>query len=328
LRRDDDFGYIYDESSLPYLVEEFVASAAVEIAITPTSPATEHLDELHPALRSRVVIIDGDQRVGEQVAAFLEPIGDEFHFALRNSNRELHFTSTSDPALRNTIGELFYHLYDFLLGAEYRLQIDVDIGKMQSTVRSLRALARNPLARTNLATLEGVLGTYRPVTITSLALKSAATDNQVERFRTFVEDTRYQAVSRDAGLLGVPEEADRAVTLIQRGLRRLVQHPLFKSVAGLASKPISKTTHLDVDTASFVEALLPKRYVPPIVSLASAYERAEEIWRSQRPPFAESNKIVATIGNGWTEIGDYPQPSILDFSTRLNDGSSAPSNTR
>lgn len=126
LRRGNDLGRLYDKSSLPFLVEEFVASAAVDIAVTATSPAVEHLGELPAALRSRVVLIDEDGRVGKQLAAVLEPLGDEFHFSFTESLREIHTTTSTPEPLRPVIGALLYSLYDFLLGAEYRLQVDID----------------------------------------------------------------------------------------------------------------------------------------------------------------------------------------------------------
>src|SRR6266545_6451738 len=95
LRRGPDLGYVYDRSSLPYLIEEFVAVSAVDIAVTATSPVVQHLDELHPILRQRVVVVDSDGRVAEQVAAILEPVGNELLFEFKTAKRELHLDPKS-----------------------------------------------------------------------------------------------------------------------------------------------------------------------------------------------------------------------------------------
>lgn len=134
-----------------------------------------------------------------------------------------------------------------------------------------------------------------------------------------MEDVSYRRVSRDAGLLGVPEDGDRAVVLIQRGLTKLVRQPLFKPVAKVASKLISKASPFDVEASSLVEALLPKRYLPPIVPLDAAYARAEAQWVKQREPFVASERSVSIMGEGWVEIEGEPQPSILDFSRGTDD---------
>jgi hypothetical protein len=313
LRRGDDLGILYDKSSLPYLVEEFVASAAVDIAITATSPAVEHLDGLHPTLRSRVILIDTDGKVGKQLAAILEPVGSEFEFRFSESLTEIHATPKTPIVVREVLGELLFNLYDFLLGAEHRLQVDVDLPKLQHAVATLRENARSPEARANLAVLQAAFVNYRPVRIASLALQSAATDQQIERFKRFVEDTTYQRVSRDAGLLGVPEDGDRAVVLIERGVKKLVSMPLFKPISAIGSKLISKASALELDAADLVQALLPKRYLPPIISLTHAYARAEALWAKQREKFVETDATVKMIGEGWIELEDEPQPTVLDF---------------
>lgn len=312
VERGGDLAQVYDQSSLPYLIEEFVASAAVNIAVTATSPATLHLQELPPTLRPRVVVVDEGGAVMKQVAAILEPLAAEFHLDFTQSGR-VSASLQTPPAVLVALGPFVPTLYDFLLGVQYRLQVDVDLSLMQEALRIFREHARDSESRARLAVLQGAFGSYKPVKIASLALQSGATDEQLERFKWFIEDVTYQHVSRDAGLLGVPEDGDRAVQLIARGFATLAKKPLFKPIVTIGSKLIAKATTVDVDAENLISALLPKRYLPPIIPLSSAYARAEALWRSQREPYRETDLTIAAIGPGWRDAADEAQPGVIDF---------------
>jgi hypothetical protein len=313
VQRGGYIGRVYDRSSLPFLIEEFVASAAVEIVITAGSPAALHVNELPAVLRSRVAVVDDDDSVRKQVAGILAPVGAEFGFSIDVAKGSLTGDSRTPRELVPAIGYLIGPLYDLLLGARYRLQIDIDLERAKASTALLRSAARTPEARANLAVLHSVFASYKSVAIPSLALASAATDEQMERFRWFVEDVTYQHLSRDAGLLGVPEDGDRVLQLLARGIAKLVKKPLFKPFATMASKAISKATPVDVDAGSLAEALLPLKYLPPIIPLDAGVERAEGLWRAQRGPFVETPLTIAAIGGGWHEVPDLPQPSLGDF---------------
>lgn len=319
VERGDRLFQVFDSSSLPYLVEEFVASAAVDIAITATSPAVQHLNDLPAPLRSRILVVDEDGSARKQVAAILEPVGAEFHFAFSDSNGAVSASLRTPPAVLTSLGVLLPALYDFILGARYRLQVDVDLTLVREALGIFRSHARSPDARAHLAMLEGVFGSYKPVKLPSLALQSAASDEQIERFKWFVEDVTYLRASRDAGLLGVPEDGDRALQHLERGLKKLVKKPIFKPIAALTSKLISKATPLDLDASGLVEAFLPTKYLPPIIPFGTAYSRAEAYWRTQRGPFVETAATIAIIGDGWREAPDEAQPDLADFrQTRFN----------
>lgn len=318
LRRKDGFAWYYDASSLPYLIEEFIAASAIRIAVTAKAPGVDHLDSLPAILRSHVIVVDKEREAGKAVAAMLDPLANEFQFIFEEPPGHLAASKAVSPAVNEALGTLLPMLYDFFLGAEHQLQIDIDLPLMKKTLSFLRASARTPESRTHLAMLEGVFGSYKEVEVSSLALKSAATDAQVEHFRHFVEDVAYQRASRGAALLGVPEDGDRALQMIKRGLAAVIRKPFFKPLVNLTSFALWRATPVSGATEDLVQELLPIRYYPPILQLDRTYDLAKAQWAAQRAPFVETEELVALLGAGWTEISGVDQPTELDFAKRGN----------
>jgi hypothetical protein len=317
VQRGEYLGRVYDRSSLPFLMEEFVASAVVEVVVTAGSPAALHLNELPDVLRSRVSVVDTTS-VRKQVAGLLAPLGAEFGFALDVASGSLSGNTPTPHEIVPVVGHFIGPLYDLLLGAQFRLQVDINLEQMKALLTTLQSFARSAEARGHLANLRGILSTYKSVKMPSLALTTAATDDQLERFRWFVEDVTYQHLSRDAGLLGIPEDGDRVLQRLERGVAALVKKPLFKPFAKAASKLISTAAHVEVDAGDLAVALLPTKYLPPIIPLDTAYARAEALWRSMRGPFVETDRTIAAMGSGWRETADLPQPSLGDFAGFLS----------
>lgn len=316
LVRGKDVGFFYDESSLPYMIEEFIASSAIQIALTAKSPGIEHLRKLSPILRDHVIVVDKKREAGRKVAAIMEPLATEFHFVFEEPPGQLTASTAIPPALNELLGELLRMLYDFFLGAEHRLQIDLDLVLMKRTLSTLRASAKSSEARLYLAMLEAVFASYKHVSVSSLALKSAASDEQVEHFKHFAEDIEYQRASRGAGLLGVPEDGDRAIQMIKRGLTAVARAPLFKPLVNLTSFVLFRVTPLSDDTRQLVKELMPIRYFPPILSLKQTYVLAEAQWTAQRSAFKESEESIQVIGEGWREQPGIGQPNEIDFARR------------
>jgi len=90
-----------------------------------------------------------------------------------------------DLMIERAIFCLESNLYALLLGFRYGLQIDADIQRMQVAIESLSRSAKNPLSRTHIAVLKGVLSTYENQEVGTIILKSFAPNRMVDIFEAW-----------------------------------------------------------------------------------------------------------------------------------------------
>lgn len=305
----------YDPGSLPFLVDELIAMATVEIVVTPTSPAALAHDKLAPAIRKRVRVLSTASQARRRLEGFLSPLNAELGSEIRSQN--IHIPLRVPQPVRRAVGVLYFFLYDFLLAMEHQLQVEIDLPALMKALTVLRSSLETPEARAHIAQLEGIFSTYVPTEIPKIELVSITTKDHWRVFERFVEDAAYNEVARSASLLGIPAKLDRATTLLRRAIQDLVSRRGFQSVARLGTKVISTATSLP-DASDLIPELRPKGdFIPPIVSLEQGYAQAARHWRLHRTPFVESDESLALLGPGWVDDGSESQPSFLDFAHRV-----------
>jgi hypothetical protein len=302
----------YDPSALTYLISEFVALSAVEIAISPRSPARLFLSQLPAQLADRVVLLDKNGEVRREHAAILQPLIDEFGLRLTDDGL-LEIPGTAPPQLSPALRIVHPGLFDFLLAGRYHTQLELDVEGLIKAADVIRKTSRVPEVLAFFSSFIGVLSTYRALEAPSLALVSTSTEQLQQQFKALVEDTAYRRLSASAAFLGVPADATRALRLMSRGVSAILKRPWLSQSAKAATKAILTSTGLptpDVDVAGLV---IPSGYFPPIVSFGEAYARAETWWRSRRLPAAEIELYDRLTRDGFTERLDAAQPTFAEM---------------
>jgi hypothetical protein len=319
---DGDPAVWFDARSVGYLSAELVALSATDIALAGSSPAIHFLPALPRVLRDRVVVLDQD-KVAAQVDAFLKPAAREFGLSGLVAG---HVSGPSDmpPEFIDALGPLLPGLYDFLLGATYKLQIELDVPRVQAAARAIRRLAVDQDTIAHMAAFEGVLNTYQASPVPSLQLVSAASKEQEQRFQYLIEDLAYRNLSEDAAMLGIPADFERAVQLMGRAIQALLKRPALAKCATAASKALLASQGLngklaDAFDLDLAKALLADKYFPPIVSLNAAYDQALVEWSSTRLPADQVPEYAPLLAKGWVEQPDAPQPSMDHFQAQPPD---------
>ena len=103
----------YDPGSLPFLVDELVAMATVEVVVTPTSPAAVAHEKLAPAVRKRVRVLSTASLARRRLEGFLSPLNVELGSELRSQT--IHVPRRVPQPMRVAVGVVYFFLYDFLL---------------------------------------------------------------------------------------------------------------------------------------------------------------------------------------------------------------------
>jgi hypothetical protein len=273
-----------DGSGLQFLVEEFIALGAIEVAVDACSSISNVVGQLPRAYKKRVIIVNKREKVSKKLKGFLNPIADEFDLKFCPPNSMSGNRKTPEKVLTAAYG-LQRSLYWFLMALDYKLQVDVDLTSMKNDIGTLRQLSRNPDSRANLAVLSGILETYNPITYSSLSLHSTAPSQLVQVFQEFAQDEAYREISAQAHLLGFPAHARKAVVNIGRLSREFVTKSPFKQIVNLSSKLISAATSLPLPDADSVASLVRDAYLPPIIPLKKAIQKAKETWEEVNPSF-------------------------------------------
>jgi hypothetical protein len=301
----------YDAQSFQYLIEEFVALSAVEMAVTATSPALSSIDDLPAVFRDQIKVVDRNGRERAETAAFLKPCCQEFGLAFR-ADGAFQLPQDLPPGLRLAIGRLIPGVYDFLLAANHRLQADINLPELKDAVEGMKAASSDPDARAHLSTFLGVLNSYQPVTIPSAELVTTAPFEHQTRFKELIEDLAYRNLSENAALLGMPADAARAIQLMERWLRKLSSKRAFARTIKATSKVIFGSRGINGPDLDLAGLFVPRGYYPPLVAFDDALSRAEALWRKMRRPASEDPAFADVLNAGWVEIpGD--QPSMDDF---------------
>jgi hypothetical protein len=302
----------YDPASLSYVVEELVSLSALEIAITPLSPARFYLNDLSPILRQRVVVLDENNEARDEMRAFLGPIFREFGLTV-NAMGVAGERDRNPKDLIDAMAVILPATYDFFLAARNRVQFEVDIARFRHSLEIVKRHSSDADARAHIAAMLGVLNTYHKVQAPSLFLASAATQVHEQQFRDLVEDLAYRSLSEDAALLGIPADVKRAVRLMGRALERVMKIPLLAAGARAGTKAVLAGSGLKGVDLDLANVIAPRGYFPPIVSLSAALTRAEPTWRSQLRPAFQLGLYPKLSREGFVEQPIMRQPTMEDF---------------
>src|SRR5262245_41349357 len=102
-------------------------------------------------------------------------------------------------------------MLDFFLAMEHNAQLDIDLASLRESCAAVRAAARNPTLRANIAAFEGLLSTYGPMEAGALQVVPTARPDLIRLFDEMVEDVAYSQFASNAARYGVREKWRRAM---------------------------------------------------------------------------------------------------------------------
>jgi hypothetical protein len=277
--------HMSDGSILQFMVEELIRLGVIDIAINWRSQLSRVVDSLPDTFRRRIVLVDVEDACTAKSRALMLPIFEEFGVEADNDLiRYSHSPSLSDR-LALSIINLTEGLRTFLVGLDYQLQVDVQVGHMQEDIRKILTVSRDPLSRASLTTLEGILNTYEPQTIDGIALKSTAPNRLIAVFDDLVHDGSYRQFSSNTKALGRPQQLAFYIRRVRDAARNVLVSPNLKSLVKPGQRVLLASGHLPEVESELYEDILQTRYLPTVVSLREPVQRAKKTWRSIRPPF-------------------------------------------
>lgn len=274
-------GATADGSSFPFIIEEFLAVAATQIAIPQQSVAQGFVDVLPEDMRRWVEVVDETGIVSRRREVIFSPIAEELGLAMRGPS--IAFRGNNPGEVENWAASLYFQLYPFLLGLEHRLQVDVDIDAMKKALELLRNRLRSQKARIVAAALTGLLSEYRSMSVPGLVRVATPNAMLVSQFEDYLEDELYQAVSEGTFQLGFPERIAEARRRLGRLTKALVRGKTWKGIWKAGNYALTASTQLPpVDLDVFPNAN--DRYLPPVASFRELIDRAESNWKRVGPP--------------------------------------------
>ena len=278
---------VRDASSFPFMIEEIVSCGAIDIAILSHAFSVAALKRLPPILRQRIKIIDSDLRVAKTDRVIREPISHAFGVKRRGVG--ITFEKKLPRDVEEALVYLEFSWYHFLVGLEYALQIDVDVNHLRQVLARLRAATRNLEARAVLATFSGVLATYQSSNVGAVTMLPSNAIQLAETFQRLIEDETYRSLSRQFHAMGFPQRLVAGAERIAVLTKRLVRKTAFKNVLNIGSIAVTAATQTPLPESDLGERLLRKRYLPPIVSLSPAMNRARQAWLVSGEKFESLN---------------------------------------
>jgi hypothetical protein len=195
------------------------------------------------------------------------------------------YPANMQEGLGHAISSLYWTLDTFLIGLFNKVQIDIDLAAFLGAAATVRHASRNMMLRTTLASLEGVLRTYRAYDSPAIVARPAAQLELITLFNQLVEDSAYVAASKQASALGIPGRLHRALVLLRRACERVLRRPTYRKTLDLGSRVVEAATHVPVPDSEVAEQLLAqgRGFLPPVVRVRTHIVNAIKAWEHAFP---------------------------------------------
>jgi hypothetical protein len=288
-------GGIRDASYLEFIVEDLVSHSAVKLAIDPHSVYYESTGMLPRLLRDRVVKVDPRCESVEKVAAILGPVYRELRIEFGGVGGITVPAGRDDDA--GDLLTLATSLHVLIIGVDYCVQVQGNAEVSLAAAERLKQKVRSSESRAVLATIEGLYRGYSRQVSPALGFRPGLRSEYVEHFARFVEDETYRRMAQEAGLVGVPTRMTHALVRLRRLAADFVTRQEIADVVELGSRPLEAATRLPIPGPGILSRLLSKtRYLPPLISMDDAHERALAEWRRAEPPMVVPPDLRRVIG--------------------------------
>lgn len=309
---DGQVAVVHDPGSADYIIAEAIALSATEIAFTPNAAALPDFHSATSILRDRVRVVDANRTVTQQKAAFVRPILTNLGFEQRDGGIVARPTRLPPLAPRVSSAFAYFHwaLYDFLLGANSKAQIDIDLPRLQQAIAVLRDECSDREAVARLSVLQGIMGTYRTASAPSLFVPHADSTEQQRRFKYLIEDIAYRDLSEGVAFLGIPADFQRGMQIMHRALDAIMRSPILSWGVRATQRALATSQSLPAIDGDLRSLLIPNEYLPPIVSLEAAYSAALGRWSRTRLPAEATGHFSNLLRASFVELQGAPQPPM------------------
>lgn len=282
-RQAEDGSYVQDYSAAFFMIERLIASSSSYVA---TDCEVFHDQDawklLPPILQRRVRRVKpGNARA--IVSALMEPLFEEFEVLEDRGALRMRRVERPMTDITNSIAGIYFSLYDYVLACREKLCLDFPILSIRDSLDSLLMNTKNPRGRANLATISGVLSSYKSVQLDGLALRSEFSEDSATLLEELLSDELYRNLSSAAGLMAFPIKLQRACVLSGRLARRIAAAKAFKPVVNLLSKTITAATKIPLPDSEIGSLITREGFMPPIISLKEEMNHAASTYKRINP---------------------------------------------
>lgn len=257
-----------------------MAHGALDIAIRPDSIAYEFLETLPLILRDRVQVLNDSPNIRNIAQAFMAPILGELDIEPTHEGMVLsHPAKAGEDAENKAATELYFELDTFLLGMRYNTQITLNLKSLKDATELLSDSLKDHESRTRVTVLSAIFRSYTTSSVESIALSPTDDGPNPQLIWEIFEDDHYRSLSELNFFLGIPRKTRRALQLLGRKARRIVESRRGAAAIGVGNRSLSALTSTpEVDHRLLANLLFTPRYFPPIVDASSIVSRARKSW--------------------------------------------------
>jgi nucleoside phosphorylase len=314
-----------DPSAIIHISEELLAFGCLQLAIPNAAPFAQVIEKLPQGLRNRVKTIDDQMEEAKRATAFFQPIADELNIPVTDLRPKWGLLPPLGNSLVNEknsakkrkialLSQLFEGTYSLFLALRYKLQIDIDIKALAEAAAALRGELRDSAARTNLASLSGLLRSYKAWEIKTIELVLEGRHDRVDPFDYFWRNPAFRHLSHQQYLIGIPQQTEGALRTIERLSNDLIHdtNDLLQNV------PRAQTLQASVGIPDPLSQLEHEANVngffPPIIPLRGLMWRASKNWGRQLP---EGLRLTRFKFEGLPEYLPEMPPMVVTDSSKL-----------
>jgi hypothetical protein len=273
--------YTYQRSYLPFLSVEFLRLGAQQIGIRGEDPSSREVASLSPDFASHVRIIDPSNRAVAQVETFLAPVFKEIPVEFRLGGFLHRGPQRENPEVVEAVAALRNSLIHFILGITHRMQVELDLPTVVRQLDLLDKRLTDNSARLVVTEFYSILMSYKTSEVKSFSFTSTTEKERINTFLELVELPEYRQLSEELACLGVPGQAKKALSAVER-LVTWIRRRLKKTVAvGSTAVGIASLGKVTLDG---LRDVLPEepQYFPPLISFAAARAEATARFRKDK----------------------------------------------
>ncbi len=304
-------GMIRDGSSLAFIAEEMIASGALEIGVRPDSIAFEFASSLPSILRERFRIIKDAPEIVKLSQNFCSPILEELELIPTSGGRGLQQPKGETSSAHEAATSLYFTLENFLIGMSKNIQVEYDLDSVMTHLAALNSSLRDHDGRSRVSILSMIFNSYTKIDVDSLTIATSDAREKAQVLWEILEDDQYRALSETTYLLGLPRKARRAVRLVSRRVRHVVESKRISATLALSRKSVSTALSTpDIEPSLLRDLLFVPKYFPPLIEARSAVSRAYKAWSTTNPDLLSSDRheILGTV----LDAGVKSEDSIFD----------------
>jgi len=265
----DQMVFTRDASPLKYMVEELISLSATSIVIPESHPLAEYLHLLPKSCKPWIETID-TMAIRQQLDSLLSPIYSDLGVIRKGTK-----FGFSEHWQRELI-DYERQIYDFMIGSEFRLGVELDVAKLRRLSAMFRDHAKEDYSRTTLSCLEGIFNCYDSTAFPTLSVTPDHQSEILKRFHELIKHSEYLSASENIGNLGSMSRKEKATAAIYRALNSVTKDPKWRGMFSLASKLFTFVTNLPLPDTNELMDIFSKGYFPPIVEILPAITRATE----------------------------------------------------